>query len=94
MDKRLPIRFITSKLILFGQDHSIDDVDHTVGALNVCFDHFGIVDHNGSIFHHKSNVFAINGGGGIHTHDIFSHNFAGNNMIGQNGFKLIRVFRN
>lgn len=42
---------LTKLGLALWQDHRIDDMDDTVGCLDICFDDLGIVDHHNAVLH-------------------------------------------
>jgi len=68
---------------LLGKNHGVDDVNDTVGTIDVGLDHVGIVDHHFAAFGHDLDFFAVDRLGFVQLHDVLRHDLAGNNVIGE-----------
>jgi len=68
-------------------------MNNTVGAFDIRFNHLGIVDHNRSVFNSDGDVLSVDGLCGIKVHHIGRHDFAGDDMVGENAFELFYVIQ-
>lgn len=73
------------------QDDTVNNVDHTVGCLDVNCKNFSGIDHDAFVTHLYSRFFAVHRLGGCQLHDITGQNFACNHVVRQDSHQLFLV---
>jgi len=78
---------------LFGDHDGVNDMNHAVISLDIGCDNCGIVDSDNTTLDTDSEGGTVDGGdsSSIHGHNGFSHNLAGQNVVGEDTDKLVLV---
>ena len=76
---------------LFGQDHAINHMNHTIAGHNVSFDNIGVVHHHLAVFHHDLDRRALHGFRRLELDHVTRHHVARYDVIKQDFGQLYFV---